>query len=192
MNKLILKVIAISLTSVLFLTSCDNKETLQDFYVAHNDEPGFVSTSIPKTILGIDASQLTTESAAAYNSINKVSVLALPLNEENKEIYTTESAKLDQILGDEKYELLMSHNADGMKVKMVYDGSQEAVNEIIVYGKSDQMGFGVARVMGDNMNMGAIMTMMQELEKQNINTAGIETILGGMGMPSSTMTIDPQ
>jgi hypothetical protein len=33
------------------------------------------------------------------------------------------------------------------------------------------------------MNMGSILNMMKELESQNINPTGIQTIMKGMGMP---------
>jgi hypothetical protein len=191
MNKLIFKVIALSLFAVTLLTSCNQQETLQDFYVEHNDKPGFISTSIPKGIVGIDQSKLSEESAAAYNSIDKISLIAMPINEENALEFETETAKLDAIFKDKKYELLMSHNSDGTKFKMMYDGTQNAIDEIIVYGKSDKMGFGVARVLGKDMNIGSIMKMMGEMEKQNVNTSGIEGILKSVGVSQESRKIDP-
>jgi hypothetical protein len=183
MNKLIFKVIALSLVAIGLLTSCDNEDSLQQYYVDHSESEGFISTSIPKTIAGIEADKLSKESANAYNSIDKISILALPLTDKNKATYTTETEKLDKIFKNEKYELLMSHNSDGMKMKMMFDGSQDAIDEIIVYGNSPEMGLGVARILGDDMNMGSILNMMKELESQNINPTGIQTIMKGMGMP---------
>jgi hypothetical protein len=183
MNKLIFRVIALSLVSLGFLTSCDNEDSLQQYYVDHSESEGFISTSIPKTIAGIDADKLSEESAKAYNSIDKISILALPLTDKNKTTYTTETEKLDKIFKNEKYELLMSHNSDGMKMKMMFDGSQGAIDEIIVYGNSPEMGLGVARILGDDMNMGSILNMMKELESQNINPTGIQSMMKGMGMP---------
>ena len=71
--------------------------------------------------------------------------------------------KLDKIFENEKYELLMSHSSDGVKMKMMFDGSQDAIDEIIVYGRSDEMGLGVARILGDDMNVSEIMAMIQEV-----------------------------
>jgi hypothetical protein len=190
MNKLIFKVISLSLVVVTLLTSCNQEETLQDFYVEHNDKPGYISTSIPKGIVGIDQSKLSEESAMAYNSIDKVSLIAMPINEENTVEFQTETAKLDAIFKDKKYELLMSHNNGGTNFKMMYDGTQDAIDEIIVYGKSEQMGFGVARVLGNDMNIGSIMKMMGEMEKQNINSSAIEGILKGVGMSKESRKID--
>jgi len=183
MNKLIYKVVALSLVAIGLLTSCDNEESLQQYYVDHKESEGFFASSIPKTIVGIDADKLSEESAKAYKSIDKISILALPLTDKNKATYTTETEKLDKIFKSEKYKLLMSHNSDGMKMKMMYDGSQEAIDEIIVYGNSPEMGLGIARILGDDMNMGSILNMMKELENQNINPTGIQSMMKGMGMP---------
>jgi hypothetical protein len=190
MNKLIFKVITISLVAMTLLTSCNQKDTLQDFYVEHNDKPGYISTSIPKGIIGIDESKLSEEAARAYNSIDKVSLIAMPINEENMVEFQTETAKLDVIFKDDKYKLLMSHNNGGTNFKMMYDGTQDAIDEIIVYGKSEQMGFGVARVLGNDMNIGSIMKMMSEMDKQNINSSAIEGILKGAGMSLESYKVD--
>lgn len=191
MNKFILKVVVISITAIGLLTSCKNEETLQQYYVSHQDSEGFVTTSIPKTIAGIDANQLSSESANAYNSIKKVNILALPLTDENKGIFDEESKRLEDILTNDKYELLVSHNSNGTKIKMMYDGTQQAIDEIIIYGKSPEMGMGVARVLGDDMNLGEIMKMMKELENQDINPTNIESVLKGMGLPMQNVKIDP-
>ncbi len=190
MNKLIFKVIALSLTAMALLTSCDNQESLQQYYIDHKESDGFIMTSIPKTIVPVDKSNLSNESIDAYESIDKINVLAMPLTDENKENYALETERLDKIFKNEKYELLMSHNSDGMKIKMMYDGTQDAIDEIIVYGNSPKMGLGVARVMGDDMNMASILNMMKELEGTNASPAGIEMMLKGMGMPSQNVRID--
>ena len=192
MNKLIFKIIALSLTATAMLTSCSDQESLQQYYVEHQDSEGFIMTSIPKTIVPIDKSTLSNGSIEAYESIDKVNILAMPLTDENKETYLKESSRLDKIFKNEKYELLMSHNSDGMKIKMMYDGSQDAIDEIIVYGNSPEMGLGIARVLGNDMNMANILNMMKELEGTNANPAGIEMMLKGMGMPSQNVRIDAE
>lgn len=182
MNKLILKVIAVSITLMAVLTSCQNEESLQQFYVDSSEKDGFITTSIPKSIIGIDASNFSNDSREAYESIEKVNLVALPLKDDNKALFESESQKLDRIFKNEKYQLLMSHSDDRMKLKMMYDGSQEAIDEIIVYGSSPQMGLGVARILGDDMNMNAIMKMMQEVQGSDLNVEGLMGVMGNIGI----------
>lgn len=192
MNKLILKIVAISLTAMALLTSCSNEESLQQFYVDSAEKDGFITTSIPKSILGVDASKFSPESREAYESIEKVNLIALPAKDDNKDLYLTESAKLDKIFQNEKYELLMSHSSDGVKMKMMFDGSQDAIDEIILYGRSDDMGLGVARILGDDMNVSEIMAMIQEVGGKDINTSGLQSIIGGLGMPVKEMKMETE
>ncbi|PRP66321.1 DUF4252 domain-containing protein [Nonlabens agnitus] len=192
MNKLILKIVAISLTVMALLTSCSNEESLQQFYVDSAEKDGFITTSIPKSILGVDASKFSPESREAYESIEKVNLIALPAKDDNKDLYLTESAKLDKIFQNEKYELLMSHSSDGVKMKMMFDGSQDAIDEIIVYGRSDDMGLGVARILGDDMNVSEIMSMIQEVEIKDINIPGLKSIIGELGMPVKEMKMETE
>jgi len=182
MNKLILKVVALSMIAMALLTSCQNEESLQQFYVDSSEKEGYITTSIPKTIVGIDASNFTPDSRKAYESIEKVNIIALPAKEDNKVLLEAESAKLDKIFKNEKYELLMSHNSDGIKLKMMFDGSQDAIDEIIVYGNSPEMGLGVARILGNNMNMSSIMKMMEEVQGDKIDSNGLKGLIKGMGM----------
>ena len=187
MNKLILKIIALSLTAMTLLTSCNDEESLQQFYVDSTEKDGFITTSIPKTILGLDESKFTPDSRKAYQSIDKVNIIALPAKEENKEQIQVESEKLNAIFKNEKYELLMSHSDDNVKVKMMYDGSRDAIDEIIIYGSSPDMGLGVARVLGNDMNVGDIMKMMKELNGNDLDPEAIKGIMGGLGIPNETM-----
>ncbi|SCY09203.1 protein of unknown function [Nonlabens sp. Hel1_33_55] len=192
MNKLIFKVIAISLTAMAMLTSCEKEESLQQFYVDSAEKDGFITTSIPKSILGLTASNFSEDSQKAYESIDKVNLIALPAKEENKALYEIESRKLDQIFENDKYELLMSHSSDGIKMKMLFDGSQDAIDEIIVYGRSDEMGLGVARILGDDMNVSEIMAMIQEVQGNDLNTSGMKSIIGGLGLPVGDMKMETE
>ncbi len=182
MNKIVLKIIAVSLVALAILTSCDSNQSLQQFYVDSSEKEGYITTSIPKTIVGIDDSKLSADAQKAYQSIEKINVLALPYDAGNVSQLETETAQLESILGNEKYELLMSHNSEGVKVKVLFDGSQDAIDEIIVYGSSPKMGLGVARILGDDMNMGAIMAMMQEMNSSDIDVNGVMGMMKNMGL----------
>ena len=48
------------------------------------EKDGFITTSIPKSILGVDASKFSPDSREAYESIEKVNLIALPAKDDNK------------------------------------------------------------------------------------------------------------
>lgn len=182
MNRLILKLIAVSAVIMATLASCDNDPTVQSYYVDSQEKEGFISTTIPKTVLGIDEKTLSPKSQEAYNSVSKVNLLVLPATDDKKDMVKKEAEKFNKIIMDSNYKTLMTHNAEGMKIRLVYDGDSDSIDEIIAFGSSEEMGMGVARVMGKDMNLGSIMNMMKELDGKNVNPANIKGILGGMGV----------
>lgn len=182
MNKIILKAIVLSIAIAASLTSCDSDPTLQSYIVDSADKEGFISTSIPKTILGIDESKLSEDSQKAYNSINKVSMLMYPKTDSNDASFETEKEQLASILKNDKYTALMTHNQDGMTAKFMYQGDKDSIDEIIIFSTMDKAGMGVARVLGDDMNLSDIMKMLKELEKMDIDPAGLKGMMGGLGL----------
>lgn len=186
MNKIILKIVLITFAATAALTSCDSDPTLQSYIVNSVDKEGFISTSIPKTILGIDDNKFSEDAKKAYNSVSKVNILVYPKTDENTATFEKESAQLNNILKGKKYKTLMTHNQDGMKAKFLYQGDKDSIDEIIVFGTSDDMGMGVARILGNDMNLSGMMKMMKELEKTDMDPAGITSILGNMGIDTNS------
>lgn len=55
----------------------------------------------------------------------------------------------------------MDFNKDGNKITLYYIGEPDAIDEVIAFGYSDKEGLGIARVLGDEMNINAIMNMVE-------------------------------
>ncbi|AGC77818.1 uncharacterized protein DUF4252 [Nonlabens dokdonensis] len=182
MNKIILKAIVVSIAIAASLTSCDTDPTLQSYIVDSDNKEGFTKATIPVSILGIDESKLSEESQIAYNSIDKVSMLMYPKTADNDASFETEKQQLSDILKNDKYTALMTHNQDGMTAKFLYQGDKDSIDEIIVFGTMDKSGMGVARILGDDMNISSIMKMMNELKNSDIDTNGIKDMLKGLSM----------
>ncbi len=186
MNKLIIKIAALGIAIIAMLSSCEQDPTLQTYIVDSQEKSGFISTTVPKSILGIDDSQLSPESQQAYRSVDKVNVLLLPATNDKQAMIAEETEKLNRILNDEDYKLLMAHNSDGLKIKFLYQGDTENIDEMIAFGSMDK-GMGVARIIGNDMNPMALMKMMKELENGNVDPAGITGMLKEMGVDTGDL-----
>lgn len=180
MTKILLKIMLITLAAVTMLVSCSGKPTLQSYFLEKQDKPGFYIQSIPKSILGLKTDELSADSKKAFESINKVNVLFYPKNDNNKATFTAETRKLDAILTNEDYKILMSHSADNAKMRLLYDGSQKAIDEVIVFGSSEEMGLGVARIMGKNMEISSIVKLMNEMDMTGANTGALQKIFNAI------------
>ena len=84
---------------VLFLvaafTSCNQGPTLQTYYVDNELKPGFVSGDVPVSILNVENIDLTEDQKEAYESIDKLNILAFQLSSDNMDAYKTELAKVN-------------------------------------------------------------------------------------------------
>lgn len=182
MNKLILKIVFLSIAIIVAFTSCDNDPTLQSYIVDSDKKEGFTKATIPISILGIDDSKMSDDARNAYNSIEKVNFLVYPKTDTNEDSFEKESETLNNILKGDQYKTLMSHNQDGMKVRVLYEGDKDSIDEVIVFGTANKAVMGVARILGDDMNISSIMKMMNELEQSDVDPAKAIDLLKGMGI----------
>ncbi len=164
---------------VVTLQSCNQDLTLQTYYVDNELAPGFTSLDVPISILDIDEEALTKEQLEAYESIEKLSLIVFVLDESNKEQMDIEYAKVKAILKDPKYEELMrgGNSTDGkFVIKCIADG--EDVEEFILFGNSETSGFGVIRVLGDDMNFNKIAELAKVLQNTDIENSPLEKFSG--------------
>lgn len=160
---------------VLFLvaafTSCNQGPTLQTYYVDNELKPGFVSGDVPVSILNVENIDLTEDQKEAYESIDKLNILAFQLSSDNMDAYKTELTKVNDILKNEKYEELMRGSTSDGKFQIKFIGESEAsIDELILFGSSNDKGFVLARVLGDDMNAGKLMTLTNVLDKADLDS----------------------
>ncbi len=172
-----IKKLAVMLVLVVAYTSCNQGPTLQTYYVDNQIKPGFLSVDAPIGLLNIEEVELTKEQEEAYKSIDKLNILAYRIDSNNKAEYELELANIKTILKNPKYEELMrgGNSVDG-RFKVMFIGEVDNVDELILFGNSDDKGFIVARVLGDDMNAGKIMSLqsvLKDMDFENANLKGI-------------------
>ena len=146
--------------------SCNQGETLQTYYVDKQEAPNFFSVDVPASLVKLEESDLTNEQKEAYNSINKLNMLAYSIGDDPTE-YETELNRVRAILKDEKYEDLArgGNNKDGKFVIKMIGGDDDSIDELIVFGNATDRGFAIIRVLGNNMHPEKIMTLGNVLNK---------------------------
>ncbi|WP_033961658.1 DUF4252 domain-containing protein [Psychroserpens jangbogonensis] len=172
-----IKTLIMMLFLVVALQSCNQGPTLQSFYVDSELAPGFTSLDVPISLLKIDETLLDVEQKEAYDSVDKLSLVAYVADEGNAEEMNTEYAKVLTILENPKYEELMrgGNSTDGkFIVKCIGEGDN--VDEFILLGNSNETGFAVVRVLGDDMNFSKIMKLASVLDEGNIEESQLKEI----------------
>ncbi|MDI1307051.1 MAG: DUF4252 domain-containing protein [bacterium] len=159
----------IALFFSLFLFSCNQEPTLQKYFVENTENKNFLALDISPGILNVDQTKLSSEQKIALQSFDKMNVLAFKLNDKNKAQFEVERAKVSLILKDEKYQQLMKFGSGKEGASVSYVGSDEHIEEFVFFANKKETGFAVIRVLGKDMNPTNIMTMMQVIQKSNID-----------------------
>jgi len=155
-------------------TSCTQNPTLQTYYVDNELRSGFTSLDIPMSFVDIDQTTLTDEQKEAYESVDKLNMLAFVLDENNKDDFDIELTKVRTILKNPKYEeLIRGGNSTDGKFIVKYLGEIDEIDELIIFGYANEKGFALVRVLGDEMNANKIMTLASTLENANINDSNM-------------------
>lgn len=157
-----------ALLSVL-LMSCNSEPTLQKYFVKNTENKNFIAMDVSPSILNVDETKLSVEQNNALHSFDKMNILAFKLNEKNKDQFDVERAKIDVILKDPKYQQLMKFGSGKQSASISYVGSDEHIEEFVLFANRKETGFAVVRVLGKDMNPTNIMTMLSVLKESKVD-----------------------
>ncbi|MDC6363041.1 MULTISPECIES: DUF4252 domain-containing protein [Flavobacteriaceae] len=162
--------------AVILLASCSSRQSLQEYYVDNSENPNFITVDVPASILKMDAVDLTPTQKEAVESLRKFNLLAFKKNSDNAAEFEVEKNKVREILKGEKFVELMKINSKYGKGVVKYLGDEDAIDEVIIYGDSDDKGFALVRVLGKDMNPAHIIQLMQAIQKSEYKGEGLGEI----------------
>jgi hypothetical protein len=154
---------------LLLLVSCNSEPSLQKYFVENTENKNFIALDVSPSILNVNKEKLSTEQSEALNSFDKMNILAFKRNDKNQTEYEAERTKLNTILKNPKYQQLMKFGSGKDGASVSYVGTDENIEEFIIYANRNENGFAVVRVLGKNMNPNNIMTLMTVLKESNID-----------------------
>ena len=159
----------ITLLLSLILGSCNSEPTLQKYFVENTENKDFIALDISSNILNLDKAKLSVAQNEALKSFDKMNVLAFKLNDKNKAQFETERAKVNLILKDTMYQQLMKFSSGKQGASVSYVGTDDHINEFVLYANKNDAGFAVIRVLGKDMNPTHIMNMISVLQESKID-----------------------
>ncbi|QSB28165.1 DUF4252 domain-containing protein [Flavobacterium circumlabens] len=158
-----------ALLALLTLISCESKPSLQKYFVENTDNKNFIALDVSPSILNLDKAKLSAAQTEALNSFDKMNILAFKANATNTTAFETERAKVKAILKDPKYQELMKFGSGKEGASISYVGTDENIEEFVVFVNRKENGFAVVRVLGKDMNPNNIMTLMSVLKQSKID-----------------------
>ena len=142
---------------------------MQKYFVNHTEDANFINLDISPSILNLDANKLSDSEQKALASFDKMNILAFKLDSLNGSTFETEKANVQAILKAKKYNLLMKVGSGKEGVAVSYLGTEEKIDEIVVYAKSAETGFAVVRILGDKMTPTDMMHFIGIIQKSKID-----------------------
>ena len=167
-----------ALALLLALGSCSGTQSLQEYFVDNAENPNFLSLDIPANILKLDEAELSDEHREALGSLRKLNILAFRKTDANDAAYAEESAKVKAILKNPDFKELMKLNTQYGKGVVKYLGSNDAIDEVVIFGDSQDKGFALVRVLGKKMNPAHFMQVMQALQNSDLEGQGLGDLAG--------------
>ncbi len=171
------KLFAILPAAALFLLmGCSSTQSLQEYYIDSAENPNFISLDLPASILKLDEVDLNDEQRRAMESLRKLNILAFKKTTANTAEYEVEKGKVNAILKNSEFKELMKLNSAYGKGSIKYLGEADAIDEVVIFGNSNEKGFALVRVLGDDMNPAYIVQLMQAIQSSDYKGEGLGEI----------------
>lgn len=172
----LIKYITALIIGIITLMSCSNNQSLQRYLVDKQSDDRFLKIDLATSLLQSDESNFTEDEKDILSTVKKVNVVAYPIKSGNMAEYETEKAIVEEIIGQEKYKTLSTIKSNDMRITLKYLGEEDAIDEVIIFVSSDEKGFGVFRLLCDDMRPDQILKLMNSIKKGDLDISKLSGI----------------
>lgn len=165
---------------MLVLVSCDSKPTLQKYFVEKGQAKNFIALDIGTGFLKKDKMNLTDDETKALESMQKLNILIFKRNDKNAAEFDAQKSEVNTLLKSDSYDELMKMSIGGGGISVNTKGEGEHLDEFVLFLNNRDTGFGVIRVLGDDMTPKNVMTLVGLLQKSDLNNAQLKPIMDMM------------
>lgn len=150
------------------MVSCNRQKSIQQYYVEKQETDNFIAIDLPASLIQL-SEDVSPETRETMSTIKKLNILALKVDDSNREQFDKEYAEVREILTGEKYNDLLRMKHENIQVQIKYQGDEDTVDEFIMFAADKDKGFALARVLGNHMEPAKIMQMTHDLKNMNAN-----------------------
>jgi hypothetical protein len=161
---------------LMLAVSCQNKMTLQKYFVEKSESLDFISFDISAGILNVATEKLNPEEKKAIESIKKLNVLAFKIKETNADLYENELKTVNEIFEDESYVELMQAYKGKDGGSAYYLGEDDAIDEFILFGNMKTNGFIIVRVLGKDMSPEMLMPLLSAIKSSDVDQDALKPL----------------
>lgn len=165
-----MKNLIIILFSIVTLSSCSDKPSLQKYFVENTESKDFIAIDLGSNLLNAKKMSLTDADKESLKAFEKMNILAFKNDTTNKGNYDVEVKKVKSILNDTiSYNELMKFGSGSDGASIYFVGDDDHINEFVLFANKKENGFAVVRILGKDMNPMQLMNIMSLMQKSNID-----------------------
>lgn len=162
---------------MLAMVSCEQKPTLQKYFVEKGEDKDFITLDMGTSFIKTDKLKLTPEETTAMESMKKLNVLVFKSNDKNAAEYIKEKDNVKNLLKTDSYDELIKVNTSEGGMSVNTKGKGEHIEEFVVFLNRQDTGFGIIRVLGKDMTPQNVLTMVNLLQKSNLDTGQLKPLM---------------
>jgi hypothetical protein len=162
--------------SFLLLTSCSKEPSLDKYFVENATSKNFLAVDVSPAMFNTPKSKLTKDQLDALKSFKKMNVLYFKKTATNTKEFEIERAKIKAILKDEKYQDLMRLGMGKDGANISYVGTENHISEFIISGSKIDVGLGIVRIQGKDMNPNDVMKVVEAMQSGNFDMEALKPI----------------
>ena len=172
LSLIITKRFILTLSGLLLLLSCSSGPSLQRYFVDKTADANFLIINLPITLDAFPKTTLTAEEQRVLGSVEKLNILMFYNDNVPQTSIANEIKMLNGILSNgTKYLKLSDFGYRKNKASLYYMGKERKVDEGILYLRNAEKGLAVVRILGDNMNPGALMMLANKINSSEVMDA---------------------
>ena len=160
----LVKILTAITIAALSLVSCSNEKSLQKYLVDKQEDDRYLKVDLATSLLQSDDADFTEEQQEILNTIKKVNMVAFPVKNNDVTEYEAEKTKVREIIDQEKYKTLSKMKSKDTHITLKYLGEEDAIDEVIVFASNAEKGFGVFRLLCDDMKPGQMLQLMNSID----------------------------
>ena len=173
--------ILMTLLMGIVTNSCEQAPSLQQYFVEKMEDSSFLIVNLPIQIDSLFQEEITNSEREVIANIGKLNLLFYKKNTNNSEKYFTEVGRVKKILSAKRYQNLMDFKAfDKAQGNLLFDGKIDQIEEGIVFLDAKNMGFGVLRILGNDLNPGGLISLCKKININQLESK-IKSSVGSFG-----------
>jgi len=172
-----IKTLFISLLLITLVSSCKNEGSIQTYFVEHQELPNYTVIDLSPKMVDISNLEFTNEQKETFNSLKKINFLGYRAKDNDIAAYNKALEGAEKVFKSGKYDELMEFKTDGIKFRINAEATDDAVDEILVLASTEDKGFGVVIVLGDDMKPENMVKLIDELQKADVDKNQLNGII---------------